>query len=1139
MRSLAFSVLASLIVSSALAPGPARAQTASLVIDLTPGNGPRPYLGGRASDLRSAGGRLFFLAAEHHGEQTLWVSNGTSAGTQMLLDVCPPGCEGLALIGELRGLMLFRADGLLWRTDGTRPGTFPLAPIESVGADTTRETLGGWFYFPGCTARAQPPGGRDCDLWRTDGTVAELFESRAVAPGQLQRSGDRLYWLDGLGLAGLGRDRELWVTDGTPEGTRKLRGFTGPDGPRELTAASGRLFFTADEAGREVWTSDGTAAGTRQVRFGKLSRPVSELVAIGNSVYFVGDAEGDGGQIWRTNGTPSGTRRLTDLTASTTLPDRLTGMIAVAGDRVLFVARSSVGAGDLFVSSGSPDSVAPLLGSCESCRASALVTSGQLVFVLVATPGGRSALWTSDGSPAGTVRLADCGEAHCVPLLPWEAGVLFVRGSRVRGEVWQSDGTGAGTRRWARLPESFDGLTRVVRIGDTAYFTHGLGFVGGLWARDRAGSVNPVYLWGPSPESSLPVRMAALGDRVVFTARGENPGLWASTGSPASTVLLADLPTLAQNFVAAGGWLYFRVGYPGSFELWRTDGTPQGTRRIRRPYPDQSALVAHQGLVYFFDDRWIWWSDGVTGELTSAGILPAGHWVRSALSTPLGVFFDVESPTASEIWLLESPSAGPRKLFALDDDGFEERQLVFSSGQLYVGTLGLWRSDGTTSGSARVTLPGVLSSSRASGLLDLDGALLFFTRSAPGLVQLWRLDGDGPSALAEFPSDSEALPRLVALGGAAFFAASDGDHGTELWRTDGTADGTAMVVDGAPGWRSSSPTDLVAAGGSLYFAARDARHGDELWRTDGTGAGTELVHDLAPLGESSFPRQMTVAGARLYFTANDGLSGHEVWTLPVGGATPCQPTAIRLCIGRFAVEAAWRTRDDRYGTGRAIEVTNDTGAFWFFDEANVEVVVKILDGTAINGHVWVFYGALSDVEYSLTVTDTETGLSRRYHNPAGSLASAADTEAFGPLGAARSGATALAPPPQPQAVAVSHSAVAATGGCTAGAELLCLDGRFAVTVTWKDFTGRRGTGKAVDWTADTGWFWFFDDDNVELVLKVLDGRAVNGRHWVFYGALSSVEYTVTVTDTLTGARREYFNRAGRLASVADAWAFGQ
>ncbi len=54
----------------------------------------------------------------------------------------------------------------------------------------------------------------------------------------------------------------------------------------------------------------------------------------------------------------------------------------------------------------------------------------------------------------------------------------------------------------------------------------------------------------------------------------------------------------------------------------------------------------------------------------------------------------------------------------------------------------------------------------------------------------------------------------------------------------------------------------------------------------------------------------------------------------------------------------------------------------------------MLDGRGVNGRFWVFYGALSDVEYTITVTDTETGESRSYYNPPGEICGGADVEAF-------------------------------------------------------------------------------------------------------------------------------------------------
>ncbi len=373
--------------------------------------------------------------------------------------------------------------------------------------------------------------------------------------------------------------------------------------------------------------------------------------------------------------------------------------------------------------------------------------------------------------------------------------------------------------------------------------------------------------------------------------------------------------------------------------------------------------------------------------------------------------------------------------------------------------------------------------------------------------------------------------------------ADDGEHGLELWRTDGTDDGTVLVRDILPGSGSAGPRALAAAGGRLYFSATDSVHGMELWESDGTEAGTRMVQDIAPGGVASNPGELTEVGGRLFFAADDGVHGRELWVLPLAGPAGCQPSEEALCLGgRFRVEADWRDFAGSRGRGKAVALTADTGYFWFFDPANVEVILKVLDGRTTNGHQWVFYGALSNVEYRLTVTDTQTGAARRYINPPGRLGSVADTLAFGPRGATGSaltyGPAAVAAEPIVRTGRTGRSASAAAS-CTPSATRLCLqEGRFAIEARWKDFQGKTGSGQAVPLSGgDTGYFWFFGPDNAEVVLKVLDGRPLNGKHWVFYGALSSVEYTLTVTDTETGKVKTYTNPSGRLSSVADTAAF--
>ena len=99
-------------------------------------------------------------------------------------------------------------------------------------------------------------------------------------------------------------------------------------------------------------------------------------------------------------------------------------------------------------------------------------------------------------------------------------------------------------------------------------------------------------------------------------------------------------------------------------------------------------------------------------------------------------------------------------------------------------------------------------------------------------------------------------------------------------------------------------------------------------------------------------------------------------------------------VGADVVGVDWRIPDGTEGVGRGTALSSDTGRFWFFNPANIELVVKVLDGSCFNERIWVFYGALSNVEYTIRVTDTATCASRIYFNPQDNFASVGDTNAF-------------------------------------------------------------------------------------------------------------------------------------------------
>ena len=93
--------------------------------------------------------------------------------------------------------------------------------------------------------------------------------------------------------------------------------------------------------------------------------------------------------------------------------------------------------------------------------------------------------------------------------------------------------------------------------------------------------------------------------------------------------------------------------------------------------------------------------------------------------------------------------------------------------------------------------------------------------------------------------------------------------------------------------------------------------------------------------------------------------------------------------------------------------------------------------------------------------------------------------------------------------------------------LLLNDQRFAVEARWSDFAGNQGQGRAVALNADSGYFWFFDADNTEIVVKVLDACDSWGRFWFFAAGLTDVGVELVVTDLASGLERSYSNPLGQ------------
>ena len=771
---------------------------------------------------------------------TLWSSDGTVEGTDQLLPggVSIPDPKHVGFVFA-EGYLYFVACEVescsIWKSDGTSAGTRPVHPISGAsGAEEIAAAAGRIFFTT------------DEGMWAVDPTtggatlVVETGEA-SKPPFELLGRGTLLFFA----FAAEGRGEQIWTSDGTPEGTGELSSFSGAvilgmrEGPGSLV-----YFVLRDFAeGTEIWKTDGTWAGTAAVTAfphpGALDfDSYDELLILGERVFVPARSASSSAhlRIWVSDGSPESTRAL--VPCEEDCPDAA-GPLVAAGGRVLFALRS-LDRIELWSSDGTPAETGPVAELCEhQCALVPVVASEHGTQVGITAAG---AAWISDGTREGTrpihdpevvraVLPGDIGRAGgcwlfagddgrgvepwCSEGKPGSARILADLEVRSRGsdpkdlqavgslavfsardesgfqQVWSSDGNPGSVKRLTSTPDSFLSSARdLFGAGGFVLFREPAGDPF-LWRTDgtRRGTWGIGDLLRLSPQVALDGRAYALG----FGIQGEPTGIWEIDGSPTGPRLVVPLPSSALGsleLAAAGGAFYYR-GLE-SAELWRSDGTEQGTWQVLPPsvevYPRLGAgLVELDGYLYFAGfspegGEEIWRTDGTPGSAQSVGATPT---VSSRLHVHDGAAY-FKSDSSIVRW---TPETGVKELV--------------SSGS------NLWKSSFASVG---------------------EHLFFAFDDGIHG-TELWRSDGTpaGTRMVADLHSGGSSGPtELTAVGDRLFFVATSARHGSELWEVD-SAGSVRLVSDLAPGPLSSGPSYLTLAGDTLFFSADDGETGREPW----------------------------------------------------------------------------------------------------------------------------------------------------------------------------------------------------------------------------------------------------------------------------------------------------------------------
>ncbi len=635
------------------------------------------------------------------------------------------------------------------------------------------------------------------------------------------------------------------------------------------------------------------------------------LVTANNKLFFRNSTVNADWGFWASDGTQAGTVELRNAYPSN----------IVATDTYAFAFFGGEG---IWVSDGTVEGTRQLNfpaelqittpQSCPGNSSAAPTAIGSLLFLP------STALWRTDGRDEGTIKLATFDTYSC--------GTTAVNGHLffdIRNELWKSDGTIAGTTFVATIPTASPtegSVNFLTGVDDKLFF---LGPESTLWVSNGTTS-------GTTPLKSFPGTVSALmgGNGVLFFILNSTE-LWVSDGTAEGTVAITNLAesvSVTPRHLVANNQLYLMT----SGGIWVSDGSSNGTQKIisgsfSAPYGLRFAPLDNHVFFMWTQDEEngenveLWQSDGTAGGTQQVTDINPGN--RSSYPSDLIVYnnqlyFFASRFRDRELWRSDGTAAGTVLAADVNKAGLgsephsfmrlNEQQFVFLANTPERDNA-LWLSNGSASGTTPVSAENEVEYvGQIREILTHDGTIYF---AAGGITnssasQLWRSDGTaaGTELVIDLrqldPPVTSPLEKLFWFGDHLYFIAGG------LWQSDGTTAGTHVVISS----QKLTVQEVEATSHLIFFTANNATNGKvELWRSDGTAAGSYPVW-TKPSGVFNRPGYLTALGDVILFIADDGVHGMELWQsdgseVGTGLLHDMTPGAVGSAVSAMVADDEW------------------------------------------------------------------------------------------------------------------------------------------------------------------------------------------------------------------------------------------